>query len=142
MVELIDQEQETEEIGAAPVTPPSRKSRQSFSRVKRELSDEELSSPAVQKLLIEEIERLESDNDALSVYREKFYESDKKKAILEEKLQKNIANDIIFGACLTVGSAALGYAPSLWASQPSGQIALIFGVVLILGGIASRFIKQ
>ena len=35
------------------------KGRQSLSKVRRELSDEELTSPAVQKMLIEEVERLE-----------------------------------------------------------------------------------
>ena len=38
------------------------KGRRAFSKLRRELTDEELSSPAVQRLLLDDIERLEKEN--------------------------------------------------------------------------------
>ncbi len=116
--------------------------RRSFSKLRRELDEEELNTTAVQKLLIDEIERLERENVDLLDYRDKFYQSDKSKAVLEQKLKINISQEIIAGGCMTVGAASLGYAPALWASQPAGWIAIAFGGVLILGGIAAKAVKS
>jgi len=116
--------------------------RRSLNKIRRELEEEELNSPAVQKLLIDEIERLERDNEELKDYRERFYSADKGKAVLEQKLSANLSQEIISGACMTVGAAALGYAPALWAYQPSGWIAIAFGGVLILAGITAKAVKS
>ncbi len=56
--------------------------RKSFSKLRRELSDDELSSPAVQRMLIDEIERLDADRVELISFRGKFHDSDKKVAVL------------------------------------------------------------
>jgi len=34
-----------------------------------------------------------------------------------------------------------GYAPSVWVSQPTGWIAIAFGVVIIIGGIAAKMFE-
>ena len=73
------------------------KGRQSFSRVRRELSDEELASPAVQRLLIDEIERLERDCSEFRDYRDRYHTADTKAQILEVRLKKSLAGEIIFG---------------------------------------------
>ncbi|MCP5235611.1 MAG: hypothetical protein H6945_07720 [Zoogloeaceae bacterium] len=126
--------------GTAPLS--HGKGRRAFSNIRRELSDEELSSPAVQRMLIDDNERLEKEKFDLSEYQRKFHDVDKKSAILEEKLKSSVSQEVIFSVCLTVGAAALGYAPSVWASQPSGYISIAFGVVLIIGGIASKVVKR
>ena len=46
--------------GVRPVI-SAEKGRRSFAKLRRELSDDELSSPAVQRLLIDDIERLERE---------------------------------------------------------------------------------
>jgi hypothetical protein len=129
-----DQEPETK----AASTMPALKGRQSLSRVRRELSEDELASPAVQRLLIEEIERLEHESIELKEYRDHFHEADKRAAILEEKSKRSIAGEIIFGTCLSAGAAALGYAPAVWKHPPTGPVAIVFGLVLIITGIISR----
>lgn len=118
------------------------KGRRAFTNVRRELSDEELLSPALQRILIDDIERLEKEKFELGEYRERFYSVDKKSAILEEKVKVSISQEVIFSVCLTVGAAALGYAPSVWASQPTGYMSIAFGIVLIIGGIASKVVKR
>ncbi len=117
------------------------KGRQAFSRIRRELSEEELATPAVQRMLVAEMERLDEETIDLRDYRERYYVAERGEAILEERLKKNKAADIVFGVTLSVGAAALGYAPALWNNQPSGAIAIVFGVVLILSGIAARTIS-
>jgi hypothetical protein len=116
--------------------------RKSFSKLRRELDEEELNSPAVQKLLIDEIERLENENTDLADYRDKYYTVDKSKGILEQKLKTNVSQEIISGVCMTVGAASLGYAPALWVNQPSGWIAIAFGLVLIVSGVVAKAVKS
>lgn len=116
--------------------------RKALASLRRELSDKELLSPAVQKLLLDEIDRLEDDNTELAGYRSRFYEADKKAAILEQKHTASIAHEIISISCITVGGAAIGFAPSVWSTQPTGAIALAFGVVLVLGGVVAKAVKS
>ena len=115
--------------------------RKSFSKLRRELSDEELSSPAIQRMLIDEIERLENERGDLVLLRGKFHDADKRAAILEERFKGKVAIEIIHVACITVGAAALGYAPSIWTQQPTAWMAAIFGVVLVLAGLAAKAVK-
>lgn len=115
--------------------------RKSFAKLRRELSDDELASPAVQRMLIDEIERLDSERIDLSSYRTKYHDSDKRAAVLDEKFKGKIAIEIIHVACITVGAAALGYAPSIWQSQPTAWIVAIFGLVLVLAGIIAKAVK-
>jgi hypothetical protein len=122
--------------------PAASKARRSFSKIKRELTDDELSSPAVQKLLIDELERLERDCVELSDYRDRFYRSDREVGILTERLRRSLASEIISITCFVVGAAALGYAPSLWSANPAGVIALIFGGALIVAGIAAKVVSR
>lgn len=119
------------------------KGRRAFSKLRRELTDEELSSPAVQRLLIDDIERLEKENGRLIEYQDSFYSADKKVATLSEKLKANTAQEIVFGVCLTVGAALIGVAPSLWNSNNlHGQISIALGAILIVGGIASKVVSK
>ena len=108
--------------------------RQALRGVTRELSDEDFSSPVVQKFLLDEIERLDTENHELNKYREQFYQENKQVAVLKEKIKTNIAFEVISGACLTIGAAAVGYAPA----QQDDGIILVFGLILILGSIAAK----
>ena len=134
-----DQEPEATKEAASSYVP---KGRRSFAKMRRELSEEELSTPAVQKLLIDETERLETENRTLAEFRDNYHRADKRVAILEEERKKSVAQEIIFGVCLAVGAAALGYAPSVWSEQPTGWIFLVFGFILIICGIASKVVKR
>jgi hypothetical protein len=120
----------------------SPKSHRAFSRLKRELSDEELSSPGVQKLLLDYLAKADDEIATLKSFRDRFYESDKRHGVLEEKLKINTSAEVISLGSLAVGSAALGYAPSLWSTAHGGPIAIAFGMVLILAGIGAKVIRR
>lgn len=116
--------------------------RKSFSKLRRELTDEELSSPAVQRMLLDEIERLDIECRSLAVFRDKFHTSDKSEGILQEKLKSKIAIEVTHVACVAVGGGALTFAPTIWSSQPSAAITAILGGVILLAGIAAKAIKS
>ena len=141
MVDIERPDQEPEHpMETVPVV--QNKGRRAFTNVRRELSDEELSSPATQRMLIDDIERLEKEKFELIEYQEKYHEADKRAAILQEKVNRSVTQEIIFTVCLAVGAASLGYAPAVWSAQPTGWIAIAFGLILIGGGIASRVVKR
>jgi hypothetical protein len=130
-----DLEPEGKENGQPSIVP---KGRQSLSKVRRELSEEELSSPAVQRLLVEEIENLEKDNVDLKTYKEKYYLIDKKCAVLEEKIKAVTANVDIFAVLLALGAAAVGLLPSVWNQGFMKYIVIIFAIALFGIAIATR----
>lgn len=116
-------------------------SRRSFAKLRRELSDEELASPAVQRMLIDEIEQLDLARIEGQQYRGRFHDADKQCAILQERFKTKVSVEILHVGCVTVGAAALGYAPSIWSSQPTGWIVAIFGGLLIVAGLAAKAVK-
>ena len=114
----------------------NRKRRQALSNVRRELSEEESSSPAVQLMLLDDIDRLETEVGELRAFKDRFHAVDKDAAVLGERLRGSMARD----GGLAVGAALLGLAPSLWSSQPIGSIVVGLGVVLIgFALLAKRF---
>lgn len=139
-----DSQEITEDTGGGTGLPQTKgKSRKAFENIRRQLSDEELSSPATQRLLIAEIDRLEEENGNLRDIQNSYHAADKRAAVLDEKLKTNIAQDVIFGGCLTVGAALIGLTPSLWSTGKSyGWILLTLGVSLITVGIASKVVKR
>lgn len=138
---MSDHETQPEETGAVAAQASIVKSHRALSGLKRELTNEELSSSGTQKMLLEELERLTEESNNLSSYRDAYHTADKELAVLKEKQRRNISAEIVSGACLTIGAASLGYAPAVWAAQPSGWILLTFGIVLTFGGIAAKAIK-
>jgi hypothetical protein len=113
------------------ITVRPHKGRRAFTNVRRELSDEELSSPAVQRMLIDDIERLEKEKFDLSEYQEKFHEADKNAAILEEKLKASVTQEI---TAVSAGDLVVLYTKSGRENEKelkSGRKAHFFYCVLL-----------
>lgn len=134
MSEAPDQEPPEEEV--TPSEQP--KGRPSFARLRRSLTEDELSSSGISKILLEDLHRVEGEKGRLLKYEESFHVADKKVAVLEEKLKRSLSAEIISGGTLAVGAALLGYAPNVWSSQPSGWLCIFFGSILIVSGIFSK----
>ena len=121
--------------------PPMPKGKQAFQNITRELSDDDLTNSAVGKFLLDEIDRLESENDELKDYQDRFYETDKKVAVLQEKNKTNLATQIISGGCFTIGGALLGhgmYEPSDWGIMVCGALVLIIAIAAIFAKEVKR----
>lgn len=121
--------------------PPSGR-RLAFGEIKRQLSDEDLKSPGVQKLLLDDLERAESECEIMQGYIERYHDADKRAAVLEERVRSGTAIEIMFGVGVGLGGTIMGLAPMFWSDQPKGYIALIIGGLLICGASIARMVKR
>jgi hypothetical protein len=119
---------------------------QAFRDIKRQLSEEELSSKGVQKLLLDELERTEYECENLKSYVERYHEADKRAAVLEERIRERIrsitAIDIMFGIGVALGGTIIGLAPTFWNEQPKGWVAIVIGSLFIAGASIARVVKR
>ena len=113
--------------------PPLSK-RKALSNLRRELSEDESDTPAVQRMLLDEVDRLEAEVGELRQFRDRFYSADKNAEVLRERLRASVARD----GSLAIGAAILGLAPSLWSSQPIGWIVITLGLTLVVAAVAAR----
>jgi len=127
------------EAAATTVAPTGR--RQAFRDIRRQLTDADLVTPGVQKLVLDELERADSECEQLRGYLERYYEAEKRAAILEEKLKPSRAIDLFFGVGVGIGSAIMGLAPTFWSTQPQGLLCLALGAALIIGATIGKFLK-
>jgi hypothetical protein len=135
-----DQEPTATAIGV-PVEQP--KSRQAFSRAKRELSEDEMTSPGVPKMLLDEVDRLDRENFALVDFRRRFHEADKECVLLRAKENKSIASDIIFGGCMALGGIVLGNLSNLPKDRPDlTDWAFAVGIILFVIAIGARVFQR
>lgn len=111
-----------------------------YTNVKRELSEEELKSPVVQKLLLSEHDRMAEEIAALKGYVDDYHKKDKENAILSEKLKYSNSTEILYSFCLTGGSALAGISSLYW--DKYGYILLLIGFGFIIGGVISKFVKK
>lgn len=119
----------------------SGKGRQPYRRLQRELTEEELATSGVQKLILYENDKLWEENYEMQEFRDRFHECDREVAVLRERNKEATAQDIVIGATLAVGALIIGFVPSLWApidENPNGLIALVVGAVLVLGSVGAR----
>ena len=111
-----------------------------YSKLKRELSEEDLKSPAVQRLLLAEIDKLEFKVSDYGVLRNNFHKIDKECSVLKEKAKSSKSSEILYGFSLTIGSIIIGLSSLVW-DDGYGWINLTIGGLLIIGGLISKFIK-
>jgi hypothetical protein len=137
-----DEEPEAIEVTAEEQPPLAPKGRRSLSRVTRELTEQELKSPGVLKLIIEDSERLERERGELVDYRDRFYAAREEVADLNARLKRSVAFEILSCACLVGGTAGMTCAKMLWEHQPAGWITLSSGAILIAAGIVAKAVKS
>lgn len=106
-----------------------------LSRLSRVLSEDDLKSSGVRKLLLGQLDEFEQCKCELSDYRNKYHDKDKESAILTEKIAGFITFEWLYSLLLTVGAILIGY----YASQPNqGCLLLIIGIVSV---VLSVFLK-
>ena len=127
-----------ESISAVPATG----GRQSFRNIRRQLTEEELTAPGVQKLLLDELEGAEAEREASQTYVSRFHEADKRAAILEERSRLSTATEVMFAVMLAVGSGIMGLGASLWDKGGAGILVVVLGGLLVGGAIVARVVKQ
>ena len=136
----------TEEAGSiATGTPPGKEPARAFLQLARkDLSEEELSSPGVRRFLIAEIERLDTDCVELRTIRDRYNEQRVELAVLQESSKASKFYELLSFVTLSVGSAGLGAAPSYFAingAASTAWVVLILSCILVMTGIAARVFK-
>lgn len=122
-----------------------------YSNIQRSITEEDLKSPAVQRILLSEVDKLENKTNNLEMslkemylengnIRDSFHSVDKEKSILEEKLKTNKAQEVLYSFCLTSGSIIIGLAKTVW-DKGLGGIFLALGLFLIIGGLITKIIR-
>jgi hypothetical protein len=141
-------DQEDVEVGAD-VEPTSaesashiKSSRKAFSKLATELTDDELSSPGVQKMLLAEISRLESAVMYSESYKDRYHNADKDREVLKEKEKTFIFSEILYSVSLTLGAALIGLTPSIKSSEVSPTIIGIVGFLLVGGAIVAKVVRK
>lgn len=112
-----------------------------YAKATRVLSEEEMNSSAVQKLLLSENDRKDREIDRLKSIEDLYYKRDKDASILEEKLKQSTGAEVLFTVCETGGSALAGVSGIFW-NYTGGWILLVIGVLFIIGGILFKFVKR
>ena len=126
---------------AEPSGPKEKGQRQPFTNLRRELTDEDLSNPGVQKMMLAEVERLDVENDRLQGVETEYHQKDKRVAVLEEKFKTKVAVEVVSTAMITVGSVLLGLAYGAWDKAPLGLFFLASGAILVILAIVAKVIK-
>lgn len=111
-----------------------------YSQIKREISEKDLESPAVQRILLGEVDKLQYRVANLEIVEMQFHTVDKKCAVLEESIKTFKSHEIIYGFCLTVGSAIIGLSSLVW-NAGYGWVPIIIGSLLVIGAVLSKVIK-
>lgn len=111
-----------------------------YANVRRELSEEELTSPAVQRLLLSDHDRVERECERLKSFEEKYHECDKQVAILKEKLRISTASEILYTCCISFGSILSGISGIYWDNK--GWLLLIIGVAMVIGGVIYKIVRK
>lgn len=124
-------------------TAPPQSRRPSFGGVRRQLTEVELQTPAVPKLLLDILEEAEASRDEYKSYVGAFHAADKRAAVVGEKLSASRSVDVFFGVGVGLGGAILGLAPFFWGQGTLyGVLCVIVGFGLIGGATAGRLVKQ
>lgn len=116
-----------------------------FSKLNRELQDDDLNNRGTQRLILNELDEYEVCKVQLEKYQERFHTADKDNAVLKSQLNSSTAFEITNSFMLTIGSILIGLTPSI---NKNGQtyyltwVILGIGIVTLVGGIFAKFINR
>ena len=110
--------------------------------ISRSLTEDELSSTGARKLIIDRLDKAEMDVVQLREYEAKYHDSDKKVAILTEKVRQVNSFEILYGACLVFGSIFAGLSQTVWDKQPYGWLSLLFGIGLVIVAVFTKGVRR
>jgi hypothetical protein len=130
-----------EEVAATAAKEPARAFLQS---ARRNLSDAELSTPAVRRFLIAEIERLDKECMELEEFERQYNNQRVEIATLTASARASRWNDILSFVCLSIGSAGIGAAPSYLSLKDGATIGVMIALlssVLVVVGVTSRVLR-
>lgn len=121
---------------------PASGRRQAFRDIRRQLTDADLGTSGVQRLILDELERAEERCETLQTYVDRFHDADKRAAILEASARGEKAIEILFGVGVGLGGTLIGLASSVWQEGHRGMTILAVGAVLVVGAVVARAVHR
>ena len=127
---------------------PSSGTRPAFSGLGRQLTNEELDSPGARKMLLDNLDRAESECASLREYESKYHDTDKRAAVLEAKLRGVRAMDVLYTVCVCVGGVIIGYGPAIGgavkpelAGQYTSLCTWVGGALIVIACVARLILR-
>lgn len=118
---------------------PASGRRAAFRDVRRQLTDDELKSSGVQKLLLDMLQEADDEREGLRAYVSAFHTADKTAAVLDIQVKARDALDVFFGVGVGLGGAIIGLVPFFWGVKPEyGIVTGIVGLGLTIGVTVGR----
>jgi hypothetical protein len=125
--------------GDDPAQPKGR--RRSFGKVRRELSEDELGSPGVQKMMLADLERLDEAESDLKSVSAKYNITIADLAVAKEKLKTHNAFDVIATGTIAFGTLIIGFTSNIEGNDKIKIVFYIFGAALIIVGIVAKVMR-
>ena len=115
-----------------------------YPSIARTLSEDDLKSPAVVKMLISQNESNSKELSRLSEIRDKYYECDKKLSVALEKVKQKTSTEIFSDFTYSIGGVLLAISTLDFSNgvKLNNWIFLAIGLVLILGAALSKWSKK
>ena len=143
--EKLNQEDSSEEENGANKTLTENKKQVDFyPSVVHSLSEKDLKSPAVLKMLLSENKKHRNELDKLKDIEKKYHECDKDLAVVNEKLKKKTSSEILTDVVYTVGGLIIAISSLDFKAGISihNGIFIIIGLVLIVGAPIAKWGKK
>lgn len=135
----------TERVAASGAVRAATGKREAFRNLRRDITDEELRSTGVAKLILDELERTEAERDDLRKYVDRYHEADKLAAVgpLNERLKANRRVDTLFGVGVGLGGTLLGASYSFYTpGHPGAAITTaVIGLALLITSALVKLVK-
>ena len=114
-----------------------------WSRLSRELSDDDLNQPGTKKMILDKLDNLSDENESLKSYQAKFYDVDKKYAVIIEKYKAAQINVRLIDVFSMIGTLMLGLVPWLYDHNAGFLIILLdVGVAISLVYFPRRMVSN
>ncbi len=133
-----------EETGANEVTTENKKELNFYPRTVQSLSEKDLKSPAVLKMVLSENKELKREREKLKEIEKKFYESERNLAIVNEKLKKKTSSEIFTDVVYTVGGLIIAISTLDFNSRFTihNGLFILIGLLLIVGAAIAQWGKK
>lgn len=122
-------------------TPEPKGRRLSFGKVRRDLTEDELGSSGVQKMLLDEIDRLDRIEEELRFTSINYHETSAALAVTEEKIRTHRAFDVISTGGVAAGSLLFGVAFSLQGNEKVFWVLIVLSIIIVAVGIVAKVVR-
>ena len=114
-----------------------------YSKIKLELSEEDLKNPSLTKIILEENGKLKEQIESYKSYQVQYTNADKDLAVCKEKLNVHVNTEILHDFCLGVGGiiAGLSALDLTKTITINNYIFIIIGLLLVVGASISKWRK-